>query len=90
MLKLFALVFVWGPALLGFALGWLVRHPDDWTGPAVVAPVGLAITVLTYRWGVRRRPTLPSDLQPLWLAAMIASAAIGVLVFGMLVLGIIG
>ena len=84
------LLFVWGPALLGFALGWLLRHPDDWTGPAVVAPVGLAITVLTYRWGLRRRPTLPSDLQTVYLAAMIASAAVGVVVFVMLALGIIG
>lgn len=90
MVKLYVLMFVWGPALLGFALGWLVRHPDDWSGPAVVAPVGLVLTVITYRWGLRRRATLPSDLQPVHLAAMIASAGVGVVLFAMLALGIIG
>ena len=89
-MKLFVLLFVWGPAMSGFALGWLVRHPDDWTGPAVIAPIGVALTVLTYRQGLRRRATLVGEHRLLVTGAMVASALIGVCIFAMLVLGMIG
>jgi hypothetical protein len=88
--KIVVLMFVWGPAMLGYALGWLVHHPTDWTGPAVLAPIAAAITALTYRWGVRRLPTLSSDMKPIYLAGMIASALLGVVIFAMLALRVIG
>ena len=90
MAKIFLLMFVWGPALVGFALGWLIRHPRDWSGPAVVAPLGLLVTALTYRWGLRRLPNVPGELKPVFVAAMIGSALVGVVIFAMLVFGIIG
>jgi hypothetical protein len=90
--KVYFLLFVWGPAAVGFSLGWLARYPHDWTGPAVIAPLGALLTVLTYRWGLRRLSTVPPDdeQRPFFLAGMIAGALVGLLVFGMLVLGIIG
>jgi hypothetical protein len=88
--KVFFLLFVWGPALIGFSLGWWIRHPSDWSGPAVIGPVGLAITALTYRWGLRRLPGMPGEQRPFFLAGMIAGALVGALVCGMLVLGVIG
>ena len=88
--KVYFLVFVWGPAALGFSLGWLVRHPHDWTGPAVIAPVGALVTALTYRWGLRRVQTVSDETRPFFLAGMIAGALLGVVLFGMLVLGMIG
>ena len=89
-MKLFVLLFVWGPAMIGFSLGWLVRHPDDWTGPAVIAPLGVGLTLFTYRQGLRRRATLAGEHRLLLTGAMVASALIGVLIFGMLLLGVIG
>lgn len=81
MAKLFVLIFVWGPAFLGFSLGWLVAHPDDWSGPAVIAPVAGVITAITYRWGVRRQRSLSPEVRPLFVAAMVASALVGVVLF---------
>jgi hypothetical protein len=89
-MKIFVLMFVWGPAIVGFSLGWLVHHPTDWTGPAVMAPLGALLTFVTYRWGTRRLSTASADLRPLFLGGMVAGALVGVVVFGMLTLGIIG
>jgi len=90
MAKLFTLMFVWGPALLGFALGWLIPHPDDWTGPAVVAPLGALITLLTYWTGVTRYRQADDRLKPYYVIGMSAGALIGVVIFLMLAFGVIG
>jgi hypothetical protein len=90
MVKISLLLFVWGPAMLGFALGWLIHHPRDWTGPAVVAPLGLLITAATYRWGLRQLTTARVELRPYFKVGMTAAAVVGVILFGMLALDIIG
>ena len=36
-----------GPALFGYALAYLFIHPQDWTGPAIVLPLSLALTIWT-------------------------------------------
>jgi hypothetical protein len=89
MAKLFLLMFVWGPTMVGFSLGWLVVHPEDWTGPTVMGPVGALISFFTYRAGLRRLPTTPEPLRPSLIAGMTAGAVVGVGVFGMLVSGIL-
>jgi hypothetical protein len=89
-MKLFVLLFVWGPALLGYALGWLVHHPSDWSGPAFIALLGALLTFVSYRSGLRRLGTLSRELRPVVIGAMIASAVIGVMIFGMLALRVIG
>jgi hypothetical protein len=90
MVKLFLLLFVWGPALVGFSIGWVIRHPNDWSGPAVIGPLGALLSFFTYRWGLRRVRTISADLKPHFIAGMIVGAGTGVMVLGMLVLGIIG
>jgi hypothetical protein len=90
MTKIFFLLFVWGPAMVGFSLGWVVRHPSDWTGPAVVGPLGAALSLVTYRWALRRLPTLSKQLRPYFISAMIAGALLGLVICGMLLLGVIG
>ncbi|MBK6575385.1 MAG: hypothetical protein IPG17_04095 [Sandaracinaceae bacterium] len=87
--RLFTLMFVWGPAMLGFALGWLVAHPHDWTGPAVVAPLGALVTLLSYRAGLARYRRAHADLQPYYVVGMSAGALTGVMVFIMLAFGIL-
>jgi hypothetical protein len=90
-MRVLFLVFVWGPALLGYSLGWLARHPHDWTGPAAIAPVGAVLTALTYRWGVRRfRGSDDVGFRDAFRAAMVAAASVGVAIFVMLVGGVIG
>lgn len=88
-MKLFVLVFVWGPAFLGFSLGWLVAHPDDWSGPAIIGPVASVVTVLTYRWGIRRQRTLDAEVRPLFVVAMVASALVGVVLFVLFATGVL-
>jgi hypothetical protein len=89
-MKIVSLIFVWGPALLGFSLGWRLRYPTDWTGPAVMAPIGALLTCFTFRWGVRRMPSTSASMRPLFAGGMIAGALLGVVIFGMLAFGIIG
>ncbi|MEJ2747014.1 MAG: hypothetical protein P8183_03735 [Anaerolineae bacterium] len=43
--------YAMGPALFGYALAYLLVHPEDWTGPAIVLPLSLVLTVLTQRKG---------------------------------------
>ena len=88
-MRLLALVFFPGPALVGFSLGWLVHHAREWTGPAVMAPVGLAVTGLTYGWGRRRLASADPGLRPVFLAVMIAAPIVGVIIFGMLAFRVI-
>ena len=89
MVKRYFFIFVWGPALLGFSLGWLVAHPEDWTGPATMVPVGVALTWLTYRWGWRKREALGSERSVELLAAMYGSPWVGVALFVMVAFGIL-
>lgn len=88
--KAFTLLFVWGPAMVGFALGWLIPHPDDWTGPAVIAPLGLVLTGATYRWGFAKYRSVPDQIRPHYIAGMITGGLVGVMIFAMLALRIIG
>ena len=89
MAKLFLLLFVWGPAMIGFSLGWVVVHPDDWTGPAVVFPLGVLVTALSYRSGLRRYPTASEEVKPYFVIGMTSGALVGVCLFGMLVSGVL-
>jgi hypothetical protein len=90
MVKVYFLIFVWGPALLGISLGWLVAHPDDWTGPAVMIPVGAVVTWLTYRWGRRKGKALGLDQDVEFLAALYASPLLGVVLFVLFAFGVLG
>ena len=72
MVKLVFLIFVWGPVLMGFSLGWLVRHPEDWSGPFVIGPIGAVVTWLSYRWGLRKVKELTGDVRLVFLGGMIA------------------
>lgn len=89
-MKIFFLLFVWGPALLGFSLGWLIRHPEDWTGPAIVGPAGALLTMLTFAWGAKRVRTLGEPVRHTFLGAMIAAAAVGLVILAMLAFRLIG
>ena len=40
-----------GPGLFGFSLAYLVRRPDDWSGPAIVLPLSALLMALTHYWG---------------------------------------
>ena len=89
MAKATFLIFVWGPAMLGFSLGWLVHHPGDWTGPVVIAPLSGIVTFVSFRWGLKKREKL-AETPRLYLEAGMASGALmGVVIFAMLVLGIL-
>jgi hypothetical protein len=52
-MKLFFALFALGPALFGFSAGYLLLHPAEWTGPAVVLPASAALTAATHLWGGR-------------------------------------
>lgn len=84
MVKLFFIVYAIGPALFGWSLAYLLRRPGDWTGPAVMLPITLAMTVATQLLGVKK---MERDKEsPLRLAsrgARIGGLALGVVVFCM-------
>jgi hypothetical protein len=80
----------WGPVLLCFSAGWLVRHPDEWTGPAIIIPISLAYGAMTYTLAFRRlRTSIGSNKLDL-IAAMIAGPLVGIVLAVMLVTGVIG
>ncbi len=81
-MKLLFIFYALGPALLGYALAWLLKYPHDWTGPAVVIPLSLALTWLTQTAGTRcLRRTIPFSFDKTLTATRIAGAAMGPLLF---------
>jgi hypothetical protein len=85
MVKLHVLWLAWGPVLFCFAISWLVVHPHDWTGPAVVGPLSALYGVVSYRYAFRRLAMDTPDRISL-LVAMIASPLVGVAVSVMIVM----
>lgn len=52
--------FALGPGVGGFALAYLLRHPDEWPAPTLMLVVGLALAVATQTWGAAKlRRLLP-------------------------------
>jgi hypothetical protein len=90
MIKLHFLWLCWGPVLVGYALGWLVRHPRDWTGPVVIIPVGLAYGAVTYALAFKRLRRAKGRKRQALVAGMIAGALLGLLIFVMLASALIG
>ncbi len=81
---LYSYIFVFyalGPAILGYALAYLLRHPHDWMGPAVVALPSLILTALTQTKGsewLRKRVRL--SLLEL-VALRVGGAVTGIVLF---------
>lgn len=48
---LLAIPYSLGPAMAGISLAYLLRHPEDWSGPAIVLPLSLIFTVLVHYVG---------------------------------------
>ena len=84
MSKLFVLMFVWGPALTGYGLGWLVHHTDERIDATVVALVGVVLTWFTYRRGLQKRRAAAPRLRDYYTIGMASGAGIGLAIFVML------
>ena len=81
-MRLFFVFYAIGPAMLGYALAYLLHHPDDWTGPAVIIPLGAALTVWVYRAGTRwLRSKVRPDRQFVVTLSQFGGAATGVIIF---------
>lgn len=87
MWKLHFLWLAWGPLMLSVSLAWLVRHPHDWTGPAVVAPLALLYGIGSYGYALRRMRRSPEEPQWSMVAAMILAPVIGAGVALRIILG---
>ena len=48
---LLAIPYSLGPGMAGISLAYLLRHPEDWSGPAIVLPLSLIFTVLVHYVG---------------------------------------
>ncbi|MBC7259917.1 MAG: hypothetical protein H5T65_11795 [Chloroflexi bacterium] len=66
---LLSVLFALGLALLGFSLAYLLRRPDEWVAPTVMAVVGLLMTLATQTWGLRRLRRVVAPQYAVVLAA---------------------
>ena len=53
-MKFLFIIFVIGPAITFYSISYLLLNPDDWTGPAIIIPVGLIATVVSQYFGVKK------------------------------------
>ena len=49
--SLLAIPYSLGPAIFGFSLAYLLRHPEERIGPAIVMPLSLIFTVVVHYVG---------------------------------------
>ncbi len=71
-------------------MGWLIHHPADWGGASLIGAAGSVLACVTYLWGIRRVKTLAGDIRLVFIGGMIAGGAVGVVIFAMLALRVIG
>ena len=81
-MKLLFILYAVGPALFTFSLAYLLRKPEDWTGPAVMMPLMAALTVATQLLGVKKLEREPeSQLALMSRFSRYGSLALGVVLF---------
>lgn len=61
LVQIMAVVYLIPSAFLAYSIAYLIRHPDDWTGPAILGPVSLAGMVALYRFGRRFEKGVRAD-----------------------------
>ncbi len=76
-----------GPALLSVCVVYWVRHPEDWTGPALVAPLFLMLTVLAQAFTWKLALKAEGTMRTVLIASQIGGLALGVVIGLMLYLG---
>ena len=91
MLKLLFIGHVLGPALFFFSIAYLLRKPHDWTGPAVMIPLSLALTIFTHFWGWKKIKAAEDKewrwtLQAAQIGGLISGFSIGVVIYFIIML----
>lgn len=76
-----------GPALLSVCVVYWVRHPEDWTGPALVAPLFLMLTLLSQAFTFKLAHRSEGTMRTILIASQIGGLALGVVLGLMLYLG---
>ncbi|MBI2339658.1 MAG: hypothetical protein HYU99_04740 [Deltaproteobacteria bacterium] len=74
LVKLFVVLHLIGPALLFYSIAYFFARPDDWTGPAVMIPVGLIITLLAQYFGLKR---IRKETKTYWRIVLIGTQIAG-------------
>jgi hypothetical protein len=84
-MRLLFVIFALGPAMFFYSLAYLMKHPADWMGPAVLLPVSLAASLLAHLLGLRwiRRETVQRRRTVL-VASQLGGIVTGIAVFIMI------
>ncbi len=90
MIDLHVLWLCWGPVLLSFSVAWLIRHPDDWTGPAIIIPVSIVYCAVTYIWAFRWLRTASAANRRDLMGGMIVGPLVGLVLAVLLLTGVLG
>lgn len=84
-MKLLFIFYAPGPALFGYSLAYLLRHPDDWTGPAVMLPITALITAFSQLLGIKKMERDPTgQLGQISRISRYGSLALGPVLFVMM------
>lgn len=69
------------PAAFFYSLAYLLKKPDDWTGPAVLLPLSFLATIISQGLILRRiRQEEAGDFRDILVASQVGSVALGILV----------
>lgn len=85
MIRLLVIAYLIGPALFFYSIAYLLVHPQEWTGPAVIAPLGLLMTLLSQALGLRELRRCKDTVRRTALLATQIGGPVGGLVIGLMV-----
>ena len=77
------LLFAPGPSLLGYSAAYLLKHPEERSGPYFVIAVSLVLIAGTSRFARRARRKKPRHLHLPILVAHWAGLILGLVLFAM-------
>lgn len=88
-IKLHFLWLCWGPVMLAFSIAWVIRSPEDWTGPAVIGPVSLVYGVVTHILAFRWMKRTTEANRRVLIGAMITSLLLAIVLAVMVLSGVL-
>lgn len=89
MLKLLVIFHLTGPAIFFYCVAYLLRRPDDWTGPAVIGPISLAFSIYAQVITERKLKKVTDRfwrvaLRTCQIACPLGGVAVGIMIYFMM------
>jgi hypothetical protein len=84
MTRLLVVAHLLGPTIFFYCVAYLLRHPQDWSGPVVMAVLSLVLTLLVQAIGLRAIQRTPAGPLRVRLITTQVAGPVGGLFIGVM------